>query len=196
MVHSGDLLWTTDIINDMVDEILNTGEQKMTKFDEELGMADFVLFEDEDYRIVFHFFTRDSHCHSFNDDPPKSWNEVYKVYYSWSITDELLDNADEVMESDVLFDIPWDECSRLTELPFYIRDMIQNMRENTYLAPLGQPASEWHIDRIANDTLLFTVWEDPTDVGYRFRLTDDTAEEFAQFLDEVNQYMLEHGEGI
>ena len=56
MVHSGDLLWTTDMINDMVDEILNTGEQKMTKFDEELGMADFVLFEDEDYRIVFHFF--------------------------------------------------------------------------------------------------------------------------------------------
>lgn len=196
MVHSGDLLLTTDMINDMVDEILNTGEQKMTKFDEELGMADFVLFEDEDYRIVFHFFTRDSHCHSFNDDPPKSWNEVYKVYYSWSITDELLDNADEVMESDVLFDIPWDECSRLTELPSYIKDVVYNEDVKVHLAPLGQPASEWYISRVDEDTIKFTVWNDPLNVGYRFKLSNEKVKEFAWFLDDINQYMLEHGEGI
>ena len=196
MVHSGDLLWTTDMINDMVDEILNTGEQKMTKFDEELGMADFVLFEDEDYRIVFHFFTRDSHCHSFNDDPPKSWNEVYKVYYSWSITDELLDNDGEVMESDVLFDIPWDECSRLTELPSYIKDVVYNEDVKVHLAPLGQPASEWYISRVDEDTIKFTVWNDPLNVGYRFKLSNEKAKEFARFLDDINQYMLEHGVGI
>ena len=196
MVHSGDLLWTTDMINDMVDEILNTGEQKMTKFDEELGMADFVLFEDEDYRIVFHFFTRDSHCHSFNDDPPKGWNEVYKVYYSWSITDELLDNDGEVMESDVLFDIPWDECSRLTELPSYIKDVVYNEDVKVHLAPLGQPASEWYISRVDEDTIKFTVWNDPLNVGYRFKLSNEKAKKFAWFLDDINQYMLEHGVGI
>lgn len=168
----------------------------MTKFDEELGMADFVLFEDEDYRIVFHFFTRDSHCHSFNDDPPKSWNEVYKVYYSWSITDELLDNDGEVMESDVLFDIPWDECSRLTELPSYIKDVVYNEDVKVHLTSLGQPASEWYISRVDEDTIKFTVWNDPLNVGYRFKLSNEKAKEFAWFLDNINQYMLEHGVGI
>lgn len=161
-----------------------------------ISKADFTIDKNEDFETIFHFFTRDSRCHSFNDDPPKTWKDVYKVYYSWSITQNMLGMDDEVVESEVLIDVVWDECSRLTDLSDCIRDMIYNKKENIYLAPLGQPASEWHIDRIANDTLLFTVWEDPRDTGYRFRLSDETAEEFAQFLDEVNQYMLEHGVGI
>ena len=168
----------------------------MTKFDEQLGKADFLLFEDDEYRIVFHFFTRDSHCHSFNNDPPKNWDEVYKVYYSWSITYEMLDEIGEVMESDTLFDIPRDECSRLTELSFHIRNVIQKEDVKVHLTSFGQPASEWYINRINDDTIKFIAWNDPIDVGYRFYMNDKKAEEFAQFLDDVNQYMLEHGEGI
>lgn len=168
----------------------------MTKFDEQLGVAEFILFEDDEYRIVFHFFTRDSHCHSFNDDPPKNWDEVYKVYYSWSITDELLDENGEVMESNELFDIPWDECSRITDLPLYIKDVIYNEDVKAHLAPLGQPASDWYIHRVGKDAIKCTVWNNPLNVGYRFKLSEGKAQEFAWFLDDVNQYMLEHGEGI
>lgn len=172
------------------------GNFKMTKFDKELGIADFILFGDEEYKVVFHFFTRDSRCHSFNDDPPKNWNEVYKVYYSWSITQNMLGMDDEVVESEVLIDVVWDECSRLTELSFHIKDVIQNEAVKVHLVPLGQPASEWYICRVDEDSIKFTVWNDPLNVGYRFKLSNEKAEEFAWFLDDVNQYMLEHGEGI
>lgn len=65
-----------------------------------------------------------------------------------------------------------------------------------HLAPLGQPASEWYINRVDEDTIKFTVWNDPLNVGYRFRLSNEKAKEFAWFLDDINQYMLEHGVGI
>ena len=168
----------------------------MTKIDEELGIADFVLFGDEEYKVVFHFFTRDSHCHSFNDKPPKNWIEVYKVYYSWSIIGELFYEDGTPMDSDVLFDIPWDECSNLTVLSFTIRNLIQQKELKEHLLPSGQPASEWYVHKINKNEIRFTVWNDPCDIGYRFKLSDEKAEEFAQFLDDVNQYMLEHGEGI
>lgn len=46
---------------------------------------DFVLKERNGYRLIFRFYPKQSHCHSFNDKPPTSWNEVYKVYYSYAI---------------------------------------------------------------------------------------------------------------
>ena len=47
---------------------------------------DFVLYNNRGlYRDVIRFYPRSSHVHSFNDDPPTNWEEVYKVYYSWAI---------------------------------------------------------------------------------------------------------------
>lgn len=46
---------------------------------------DFVLDDDPGInRTILRFYPRHTHVHSFNDDPPKSWEEVYKVYYSWA----------------------------------------------------------------------------------------------------------------
>ena len=37
---------------------------------------DFILEQDEDERLVFRFHPRSSHCHSFNETPPKTWEEL------------------------------------------------------------------------------------------------------------------------
>ena len=46
---------------------------------------DFVLRESDTSKLIFRFYPRRSSCHSFGDEPPKDWNDVYKVYYSYSI---------------------------------------------------------------------------------------------------------------
>jgi hypothetical protein len=46
---------------------------------------DFIIKEDKFDKIVFRFYPRLSSCHSFGDEPPKSWNNVYKVYYYYKI---------------------------------------------------------------------------------------------------------------
>lgn len=44
---------------------------------------DFILRNDEGfYKDIFRFYPRSTFVHSFNDNPPKNWDEVYKVYYS------------------------------------------------------------------------------------------------------------------
>ena len=52
---------------------------------------DFILNERRGYRLIFRFYPKRSSCHSFNENPPKSWNEVYKVYYSYAILEEYDD---------------------------------------------------------------------------------------------------------
>ena len=151
----------------------------------------FTLKEDReyDYRIDFVFMPEYSHCHSFNDNPPTNWEEVYKVYYSWKIVEIFED------DTEVLFNMSMDECSCLTELSYYIRDILSDKNEYCKVNSFGQPGSRWFIQADDN-IILFEIWKDPSNQGYRFYLTRDKAEEFAKYLDEVNQYMLEHGESI
>lgn len=47
---------------------------------------DFVLKNAEGfYRDVFRFYPKRTHVHSFDHNLPKSWEEVYKVYYTCGI---------------------------------------------------------------------------------------------------------------
>ena len=46
---------------------------------------DFVLEESDTAKLIFRFYPRRSSCHSFGDEPPKDWSDVYKVYYSYSV---------------------------------------------------------------------------------------------------------------
>ena len=46
---------------------------------------DFIIKEDEYEKIIFRFLPRESHCHSFSDEPPTCWRNVYKVYYAYEI---------------------------------------------------------------------------------------------------------------
>lgn len=78
---------------------------------------DFVLEEDEYYKIVFRFYPRQSSCHSFGDEPPKNHDDIYKVYYYyrilrfWKEDDGSIDR-----DYDVLFDAGCDECSIIDEI--------------------------------------------------------------------------------
>ena len=159
--------------------------------DQEIEKMEFVLKEDEfyDQKIIFRFFPKKSHCYG-HQYPITNWDDVYKVYYSWEIVCE----HDEFGE-ELLFDMSWDEDSILTDLSRCIQRCIECGKGMKFLTGLGDPTSEWNIN-IDGAKYEFIVWKDPVNLGYRFILTKDKAEEFAKFIEEINQYMLEHGNPI
>lgn len=149
---------------------------------------DFSLKKEEDYEVIFRFYPRRSHCHSFNDDVPKTRNDVYKVYYSYAIIGKSEDS------SEILFEMPTDECSILEYLGEYIRNTINDKRHNKAIT-IGQPGSDWDL-LWRGSYIEFRVFDNWTDRGFRFWLTIERAEDFIKYLDTVNQYMIEHGEPI
>lgn len=174
---------------------------------------DFVLDDDSGIgRTIFRFYPRHTHVHSFNDDPPKSWGEVYKVYYSWAIIRQYYEYKDDNSgskivpeESDVLlnFGFGCDECSMLPDLAAEIEYVIET--GETYDQPtFGLPAGEWRIEKHEGDDCTGTHYEDYhfqvfnnfTNQGFRFVLDKDKTLKFCDWLDMINQYALKHGEGI
>lgn len=68
---------------------------------------DFVLHNDEYDKIKFLFYSRESHVHGFTEDEcPKTWNAVYKHYYSWAILRVFKNEEDKGGEpASLVFDI-------------------------------------------------------------------------------------------
>ena len=57
---------------------------------------DFVLNDDPGFdKTIFRFYPRSSRVHSLYNTPPKDWEEVYKVYYSWSIIKQYYEYFDD-----------------------------------------------------------------------------------------------------
>lgn len=46
------------------------------------------------------------------------------------------------------------------------------------------------------DYLVFEVWNNCSNQGYKFDLSVETAKEFSDFISDVNKHMLENGEPI
>ena len=174
---------------------------------------DFVLDDDLGiYRTIFRFYPRHLYVHSFNDVPPKSWEKVYKVYYSWAIIRQYYEYKDDDSgskivheESDVLLDFGFgcEECSMLPDLAAEIEYVIKTGK--TYDHPtFGQPADEWRIEKHEGNDCTgahyeyyhFQVFNNFTNQGFRFVLDKDKTLKFCDWLDMINQYVLEHGEGI
>lgn len=173
---------------------------------------DFVLSENPYYRDVFRFYPKGTHVHSHDDNPPESWDGVYKVYYSWGIIRQYLDCYGKVEseESQRLFDMFCDECSRIPELPAIIK-WVMDSGESYDQPTFGQPAGDWHITKGNGrykwsnheykynedyEYYDFQVFDNWTDQGYRFTLDKESALKFCEYLDTINNYALEHGEGI
>ena len=147
--------------------------------------------------IDFVFYPKESHMHGFHDEPPKTFKEVYKVYYSWAI--EKTEGSHPVVWQ-VQFSIGCDECSALTCLSEVIRQCIREKKDKRCLTA-GQEGSDWHLFFIKRGfypvaRVGFYVFSNFTNKGYRFYLEAERAEQFADFLDEVNNHMLENGEPI
>lgn len=178
---------------------------------------DFILHEDDDKKIVFRFYPRQSSCHSFGDEPPKSWNNVYKLYYYyrilrfWKEDDGSIDR-----DYDVLFDAGCDECSIIDEIGhicLLLADGLEVFKRgdgreiellNQRIYPFGTGVEWTIIKRICDDWededikhvyytfTLFDYW----DVGFRFTLEDKDIKAFGKYLLECCEYMLAHGDPI
>ena len=78
---------------------------------------DFILDEKNGTeRLIFRFYPRRSSCHSFGDEPPKDWNDVYKVYYSYAIIKQWKFDPEDQWQSEMFFREGCDECSIIDEV--------------------------------------------------------------------------------
>lgn len=167
---------------------------------------DFVLYEDKDEILVFRFYPRQSNCHSFNDIPPTKWEEVYKVYYAYSIFRRWKDDNYVV----ALFDCGCDECSIIGEIANRIKLIIEGKKSvtvnhtgkeytiellNNEVQPFGDGVS-WTINECRkSDSYEIVLWK-YDEIGYRFYLEKNQLKDFGLYLQECCDYMLAHGDPI
>lgn len=173
---------------------------------------DFVLGDDPGLdRTIFRFYPRSTHVHGFYDDPPKNWEEVYKVYYSWAIIKQYYeyrndDSGTKIVPEDsvVLLDFGCDECSMLPDLAVVIKHVMDT--GEIYDEPtFGLPAGDWRIEKYEwddeyfnehHESYQFYVFDNFSNQGFRFVLEKEEVLKFCDWLDMINQYALDHGEGI
>lgn len=167
---------------------------------------DFVISDNNYSKIIFRFYPRRSHCHSFNDKPPKEWIDVYKVYYAYSIIEQYKNDG----KINILFNCDCDECSVIDAVAFGIKvlDAGKTYYENTLLdgrtvrVPIldneiftfGDGVT-WILRKRQNDFYEIDLF-DFNDVGYRFFLSKDQLIKFGEFLNYCFEYMIVHGEPI
>lgn len=165
---------------------------------------DFVL-NNGNPQDIFRFYPRRTHVHGFEDNPPADWSEVYKVYYAWAVIRRYYNNSGDVIPelSKTLFEIKCDECSIIPNLPDIIRHVMDTGETFDY-PTFGQPAADWKIERVAWENhedkrcelYKFQVFNNWTHQGIKFTLNKEETLEFIAYLERINQYALEHGEGI
>ena len=167
---------------------------------------DFILYENDDQMIVFRFLPRQSGCHSFNDNPPTKWEEVYKVYYSYKIFRRWKDDN----FSELLFNSNCDECSVIDEIAARIKYIVAGEKSitmnymneeytiellNNEVRSIGYGVS-WIINGLRESNLYeISLWNHD-EIGYRFCLEKDKLAEFGEYLNECCEYMLAHGDPI
>ena len=166
---------------------------------------DFVLHESKDEIVVFRFYPRQSRCHSFNDAPPKSWSEVYKVYFSYRIFRRWKENN----STETLFKCTCDECSVIKEISNRIEYIVQGKKTisvsyggeeyiikllDEEVFPMGYGVS-WIIHKLSSEEYPITMWK-WNNTGYRFVLDKDKLKRFGEYLNECSEYMLAHGDPI
>ena len=78
---------------------------------------DFVISENDYKKVIFRFYPRSSTCHSFNDQLPTKWEDVYKVYYHYKVICIYKDDNEHI----ILFDSGVDECSVIDEVSSRIK---------------------------------------------------------------------------
>lgn len=151
----------------------------------------FLLKKSEDETIGFRFFPKRSHVHGFGEECPKTWEEVYKVYYDWGIY------VTEFGRRWCFY--VWDECSALDDVAEVItRFAAADRPDRVSFGAFGDGADweiSYHVDEEWNYRRFdFSVWNHSR--GYRFSLDRDDAVRFGAFIRRVLAYMLEHSEPI
>ena len=158
---------------------------------------DFVIHSKDDERLIFRFYPRSSHVHGFHDDPPKTWEEVYKVYYSFAILRQWRWDTSKEWQSEVMYSEGFDECSCISSVSFIMNQIIckQSKKRSFYAFPAGD-GTNYTIKQIRGKDWEFILFQSYTNKGYRFVLNEQKMAEFAKVIDYFDEYMLQHGEGI
>lgn len=169
---------------------------------------DFIIEDNDFEKIIFRFYPRQSNCHSFGDEPPKNWNDVYKTYYEYRILKFWKNDNGAYDGYEVLYDTCCDECSLIGEVAARLKYLSEGKKEvevthnlDTYTIQLLDTdiytfadCTEWKISE-GKDTYKFELFR-YDDVGYRFWLEKNKAYEFGKYLEECCEYMLAHGDPI
>ena len=173
---------------------------------------DYIINQTDDERLIFRFYPRQSHCHSFGDEPPKSLSDVYKVYFSYAIIKQWKFNPDDIWKSEIMFYERCDECSIIDEVGqrcliladgtevFKRDDGIEIQLLDKCILPFGM-GTNWTISKIKNTYYLkhtyyeFTLF-DYFDRGFRFSIKEKDMKSFGEYLLGCCEYMLAHGEPI
>ena len=178
---------------------------------------DYIIESDDDCRLIFRFYPRSSSCHSFNEEAPKSWGEVYKVYYSWAILAQYFDDeTGDVGYTKIVYKDECDECSMISEIAARCLHLAKgeekveverrgNKRSiellGTEIFPMGMGTSwkiskrEYSLSNKSHISYHFEVWG-WDQRGYRFVIPENRMEDFGEYLQMCCDYMLEHGEPI
>jgi hypothetical protein len=162
---------------------------------------DFIIREEDDEKLLFRFYPRRSHVHSFNDKPPTNWDEVYKVYFAYSIIRQIKWSDDENWESEIMYDESFDECSAIDQVSALIKQILEGKNEKDLydIHPFGDGTSykiEKWADWNKNPHWQFMMFQSYTNKGYRFSLRETELLEFRNKIEYFLEYMLEHGEEI
>ena len=166
---------------------------------------DFVLHEDNDEITIFRFYPRQSSCHSFNTKPPTKPEEIYKVYYSYSVFRRWKEDN----EVEILFECPFDECSVIDEVAERLKYLSEDKKEvivtnndDTWTVKcLDNEIYDfadcvyWTISEWWNGDYRFNLFK-TNGIGYRFWLPKEKAYKFGKYLEECCEYMLAHGNPI
>ena len=164
---------------------------------------DFTLYENDYSKIIFRFRPDISNCHSFGDNPPTSWKEVYKVYYYYEIFLKYNDGTRRC-----LWESGCDECSIIDEVAGRIPLILDGKKKIEVewadakftiklfdeIIPFGDGVF-WKIEKLSKDNYMFNLWNS-LEVGYRFHLHKERMQPFADYLKECCEYMLTHGDPI
>lgn len=151
----------------------------------------FLIKKTDDETIGFRFFPKRSHVHGFGDECPKSWSEVYKVYYDWCIYHTIFGDRSSFYV--------WDEGSALADLANVITRFAAADKTDSALLNAFGDGADWDIRYFVNAecdmrSFEFCAWNHHK--GFRFNLERDDALRFAAFIRRTLAYMLEHSEPI
>lgn len=162
---------------------------------------DFVLSEDDMTRKIFRFYPYRSHYHGFHDNSPKTWEEVYKVYYAYAILLQWKDDNGNIEpeSTDVLFDARCDECSKIDVIGYiceHLEECKNGLNKRIYACEQG---ITWKIEKLFKGTSLniysINLWN-TFGVGCKFNLCEEEMKPFGEYLNNCCEYMLKHSEGI
>jgi hypothetical protein len=177
---------------------------------------DYIIKQSDDERLIFRFYPRQSSCHSFGDEPPKDWNDVYKVYYSYAIIKQWKFDQEDQWESEVIFSEGCDECSIIDEvghrcllladgLEVFTREdgrKIQLLDEIMFSIGMGvewtiskKVWDDWEDKNIKHTNYEFILF-DYFDKGCRFIINEKDIKFFGEYLLGCCEYMLAHGDPI